>query len=1032
MMYAASFSQYWRGFLSGELEVLCQLVILQRVQRGEQMLVMGEAASFFGLVLSGRVKIYDKRHDLTRYIDKGSLFGNSELCVGGVRFYDAWAEEECMIGIFAYADIIHLNISCPELGCKVFQKLTYAAVHELREDVNGISEMERLQVPPPGSEPMDEQQADALAHQVGTTVLGKRLPHKSVRELMSFFSPPRLMHRGERVLRNRQYSSGVLMVLDGVVESKIDRIDTRTTVKTVGGNVVGEMGLLQVHGFNANLVRQYNYFVTSETATVTLLTFDRLTDLNVENPELARDVFFNIIHKYIVDLQAQLLKAKTTKARRDNPDLVPKPKPKQTVPAVDKALDKKLQAVTSRLYDEPPARDAVPQPEPTKPSRRPSKTAKAVVERPTSKPRIVFAKKDYSVVESRYKQEVPGFMKAVTREQRSSYEPRPNVNVILSGNAPPRMELTRMLSISGETLDPSPKRSSSGRGDDANPTSPPRSSPSHVRGGPHDVWARPQGLGSARTSSFRTHRHPEQDPEIVTTTFSATSPDENSWGDACAAPVLGLFPDPEQSPVSKPPRAQCLHPPQPLTQPQLDARTQYYDQRCLKLQGDTHLAPHYPPGGRAPRQIGLRIQSAHVDPRTPLGQQRRNETESPSQGSRRMYPSLSKRGVRSAVPGGRVPLPKKTGDEENDLAWNGITWVPNPLDPNQMYFDPVSHAPQALNKAVVFPPNSVQALPLGRARSSPRPMYTNIPSPRRVASTRQHRATNNHENNDARPGTAPAPFGGDFGLHPQEGSGGPVQCFLPFSTGSSRGNAEPTKSITQRVCASTVPMKRPAVVQFGIPVRFSVEAVSSMPHVQSTQHPTQGHGETISISGAHGAVAVPMHTQQLFGPSGENANFNQSDVLAGLEHGIPRQHFIEKPVNPKYRNTQQLVVHEKHYNSQRYNPSMSQATRREDVLLHRERPSTSGRPWHAPPPSNLHGRPGPRAPAHTRISIRLRQSYTRPTVSSASRRNSTQEMQHVASTWEQHRAAATYFPHTRQGVKFDAPMQMPYIGAQQW
>lgn len=66
MMYAASFSQYWRGFLSGELEVLCQLVILQRVQRGEQMLVMGEAASFFGLVLSGRVKIYDKRHDLTR------------------------------------------------------------------------------------------------------------------------------------------------------------------------------------------------------------------------------------------------------------------------------------------------------------------------------------------------------------------------------------------------------------------------------------------------------------------------------------------------------------------------------------------------------------------------------------------------------------------------------------------------------------------------------------------------------------------------------------------------------------------------------------------------------------------------------------------------------------------------------------------------------------------------------------------------------------------------------------------------------
>lgn len=71
---------------------------------------------------------------------------------------------------------------------------------------------------------------------------------------------------------------------------------------------VGFIVCSQVHGFNANLVRQYNYFVTSETATVTLLTFDRLTDLNVENPELARDVFFNIIHKYIVDLQAQARK----------------------------------------------------------------------------------------------------------------------------------------------------------------------------------------------------------------------------------------------------------------------------------------------------------------------------------------------------------------------------------------------------------------------------------------------------------------------------------------------------------------------------------------------------------------------------------------------------------------------------------------------------------------------------------------------------------------------------------------------------
>jgi CRP-like cAMP-binding protein len=66
MSYAAGYSQYWRGFISGELEVLSKVMILQRVQKGEQMLVSGEAATFFGLVISGSVKVHDPRYNVNR------------------------------------------------------------------------------------------------------------------------------------------------------------------------------------------------------------------------------------------------------------------------------------------------------------------------------------------------------------------------------------------------------------------------------------------------------------------------------------------------------------------------------------------------------------------------------------------------------------------------------------------------------------------------------------------------------------------------------------------------------------------------------------------------------------------------------------------------------------------------------------------------------------------------------------------------------------------------------------------------------
>ena len=63
----------------------------------------------------------------------------------------------------------------------------------------------------------------------------------------------------------------------------------------------------QGSGYNASLVRLFNAFCTSETATITLLTFDRLSDLNYAKPILARDLFLRIMRNFINELDHQMV-----------------------------------------------------------------------------------------------------------------------------------------------------------------------------------------------------------------------------------------------------------------------------------------------------------------------------------------------------------------------------------------------------------------------------------------------------------------------------------------------------------------------------------------------------------------------------------------------------------------------------------------------------------------------------------------------------------------------------------------------------
>eukprot|EP00976_Prorocentrum_cordatum_P094933 1189979-Prorocentrum_minimum.AAC.2 len=81
------------------------------------------------------------------------------------------------------------------------------------------------------------------------------------------------------------------------MESRV--VSSRTT-----GNAVGEMGLLQGSTESAScvLVRWYNTYVTSDSACITVLTFERLADFNVHYPKLASTILRRVIRKFLYDL----------------------------------------------------------------------------------------------------------------------------------------------------------------------------------------------------------------------------------------------------------------------------------------------------------------------------------------------------------------------------------------------------------------------------------------------------------------------------------------------------------------------------------------------------------------------------------------------------------------------------------------------------------------------------------------------------------------------------------------------------------
>jgi CRP-like cAMP-binding protein len=116
LSHALDSGRAWRGFDASELTLLLEVggLTVQRFTRHEKVMRIGEAATFFGVVLQGSLAVYradvgDKATPQLKY--SGDVLGEFELFHGGLRTADVVATADGFVATMNYAQLEALKTS---------------------------------------------------------------------------------------------------------------------------------------------------------------------------------------------------------------------------------------------------------------------------------------------------------------------------------------------------------------------------------------------------------------------------------------------------------------------------------------------------------------------------------------------------------------------------------------------------------------------------------------------------------------------------------------------------------------------------------------------------------------------------------------------------------------------------------------------------------------------------------------------------------------------------------------------------------
>ena len=139
LITAQALSKYFRGFTVPELQKLCNILNFFVLKNGVDVLKKGEQASFFALILEGRIDLLlppgtdGGERSVPMY--RGDTLGDITYFMGGSRTGNCRCKQNgTVVAILAFPKVAAWMEIEPALVCKIVWMLAKAAFQKLHED----------------------------------------------------------------------------------------------------------------------------------------------------------------------------------------------------------------------------------------------------------------------------------------------------------------------------------------------------------------------------------------------------------------------------------------------------------------------------------------------------------------------------------------------------------------------------------------------------------------------------------------------------------------------------------------------------------------------------------------------------------------------------------------------------------------------------------------------------------------------------------------------------------------------------------
>ena len=290
MLLAQGTSKYFRGFMQNEIGVLANLFSFFTLRNGDDVICAGERASFFALIVNGRVDLMlppasdGSERSVPMY--KGDTLGDVSYFSGGARSGSCRCRQNgTVIAVLPFMKIRLYIQEEPVVICKLVWMIAQAAFAKLLDDRRRTEAGEKFRVTHCPSSVVAK-----LLHEhcYGTECLAD-VDLEELAMLAEYFE---LVHfkADEKILVSRKNATCALLHVQGLIVIAVDNHGTKIRLhpRDLKCSWCGELALLTAGQ------RQFDV-IAGEPVTMLMLSIEKLQSMRLHHPVVAVKLYQNMV-----------------------------------------------------------------------------------------------------------------------------------------------------------------------------------------------------------------------------------------------------------------------------------------------------------------------------------------------------------------------------------------------------------------------------------------------------------------------------------------------------------------------------------------------------------------------------------------------------------------------------------------------------------------------------------------------------------------------------------------------------------------